>query len=100
MAGTRSTTGIAKNLLIALAIVLVGGIAGSFWMGIRAKDAVVTSTVTQVQTIAETAARTFGRLDTWVHLAAVLLHATFRDTTPEEFRRSITQRLDPVGLSQ
>ncbi len=53
MAGTRNTTGIAKNLLIALAIVLVGGIAGSFWMGIRAKDAVVTSTVTQVQTIAD-----------------------------------------------
>src|SRR5439155_160130 len=53
MAGTRNATGFARNLLIALAIVLIGGIAGSFWMGIRAKDAVVTSTVTQVQTIAD-----------------------------------------------
>jgi hypothetical protein len=53
MAGTRDATGIARSLLIALAIVLVGGIAGSFWMGIRAKDAVVTSTVAQVQTIAD-----------------------------------------------
>ena len=53
MAGTRNATGFARNLLIALAIVLVGGVAGSFWMGIRAKDAVVTSTVSQVQTIAD-----------------------------------------------
>jgi His Kinase A (phospho-acceptor) domain len=53
MAGTRNATGFARNLLIALAIVLIGGVAGSFWMGIRAKDAVITSTVSQVQTIAD-----------------------------------------------
>ena len=43
----------------------------------------------QVQAIAERAVSTYGRLDTWVHAAAVALYATFEQTTPEEFRRVI-----------
>src|SRR5688572_17915711 len=40
----------------------------------------------QVKAVADTAVATYGRLDTWVHLAAVALYATFADTTPEEFK--------------
>jgi len=43
----------------------------------------------QVKGVAETAVRTFGRIDTWVHVAAVSLYARFEDTSPEEFRRVI-----------
>jgi short-subunit dehydrogenase len=35
----------------------------------------------------------YGRLDTWVHLAAVLLVASFEDTTPEEFARVVDVNL-------
>src|SRR5215213_8270350 len=35
----------------------------------------------------------YGRLDTWVHLAAVLLVASFEETTPEEFARVIDVNL-------
>ncbi len=42
---------------------------------------------TQVQQVADLAARTYGRIDTWVNCAAVSLYATFEETTPEEFRR-------------
>lgn len=35
----------------------------------------------------------YGRLDTWVHLSAVILFAAFEDTTPEEFRRLIDVNL-------
>jgi short-subunit dehydrogenase len=35
----------------------------------------------------------YGRLDTWVHLAAVGLFATFEQTTPEEFARVIDVNL-------
>jgi NAD(P)-dependent dehydrogenase (short-subunit alcohol dehydrogenase family) len=31
----------------------------------------------------------FGRIDTWVNVAAVTVYARFEDTTPEEFRRVI-----------
>ena len=41
----------------------------------------------QVEAVAETAVRTYGRIDTWVNVAAVLVHARFEDTQPEEFRR-------------
>ncbi|MCM3689234.1 SDR family oxidoreductase [Kocuria rosea] len=41
----------------------------------------------QVEAVAETAVRTFGRIDTWVNVAAVLVHASFEETLPEEFRR-------------
>src|SRR3712207_938566 len=39
----------------------------------------------QVQRVAQRAVTEYGRLDTWVHAAAVLLVAPFEQTTPEEF---------------
>lgn len=47
----------------------------------------------QVQAVAETAIQLYGRLDTWVHVAAVNLYATFEQTTPEEFRRVVDVNL-------
>jgi NAD(P)-dependent dehydrogenase (short-subunit alcohol dehydrogenase family) len=47
----------------------------------------------QVKAVADRAVQEYGRLDTWVHAAAVLLHATFEDTTPEEFKRVIDVNL-------
>jgi NAD(P)-dependent dehydrogenase (short-subunit alcohol dehydrogenase family) len=41
----------------------------------------------QVETVAQSAVEEYGRLDTWVHLAAVGLFAPFDQTRPEEFRR-------------
>ena len=41
----------------------------------------------QVEEVASRAAAAYGRLDTWVHLAAVGLYATVEQTAPEEFRR-------------
>src|SRR3982750_2479152 len=38
---------------------------------------------------AEHAVEEYGRLHTWVHLAAVGLFATFEQTNPEEFQRVI-----------
>ena len=47
----------------------------------------------QVKAVADRAVEEYGRLDTWVHLAAVGLFATFEDTTPEEFARVIDVNL-------
>jgi NAD(P)-dependent dehydrogenase (short-subunit alcohol dehydrogenase family) len=47
----------------------------------------------QVKAVADGAVETYGRLDTWVHLAAVLLVASFEDTTPEEFSRVVDVNL-------
>ena len=47
----------------------------------------------QVQAIAERAVAEYGRIDTWVHLAAVALYATFVQTTPEEFKRVVDVNL-------
>jgi NAD(P)-dependent dehydrogenase (short-subunit alcohol dehydrogenase family) len=47
----------------------------------------------QVKAVADRAVEVYGRLDTWVHLAAVLLVASFEDTTPEEFARVIDVNL-------
>jgi NAD(P)-dependent dehydrogenase (short-subunit alcohol dehydrogenase family) len=47
----------------------------------------------QVTAVAERAVEEYGRLDTWVHLAAVGLFATFEQTTPEEFERVIDVNL-------
>ena len=47
----------------------------------------------QVQAVADRAVAEYGRIDTWVHNAAVLLHALFEDTTPEEFSRVIDVNL-------
>lgn len=41
----------------------------------------------QVEAVADAAVATFGRIDTWVNVAAVLVHAPFEQTEPEEFRR-------------
>jgi NAD(P)-dependent dehydrogenase (short-subunit alcohol dehydrogenase family) len=41
----------------------------------------------QVRAVAETAVRTFGRIDTWINVAAVSVYARFEETSPEEFRR-------------
>ncbi len=43
----------------------------------------------EVQAIADRAILEFHHLDTWVHLAAVSLYATFEQTTPEEFARVV-----------
>ncbi len=47
----------------------------------------------QVKAVADRAVEEYGRLDTWVHLAAVLLVAGFEDTDPEEFERVIDVNL-------
>ena len=47
----------------------------------------------QVKAVADGAVKAYGRLDTWVHLAAVLLVASFEDTTPEEFARVVDVNL-------
>jgi NAD(P)-dependent dehydrogenase (short-subunit alcohol dehydrogenase family) len=47
----------------------------------------------QVQAIAERAIEAYGRLDTWVHLAAVSVYAPFEQTTPGEFRQVIDVNL-------
>ena len=49
----------------------------------------------QVKAVADRAAEAYGRLDTWVHLAAVSVFAPFDETTPEEFRRVI--EIDLLG---
>jgi len=48
-----------------------------------------TSEFEQVKAVAERAVEEYGRLDTWVHLAAVGLFAPIEETTPEEFGRVI-----------
>jgi NAD(P)-dependent dehydrogenase (short-subunit alcohol dehydrogenase family) len=52
-----------------------------------------TSEYEQVEAVADRAVEEYGRLDTWVHLAAVGLFATFEQTTPEEFARVIDVNL-------
>jgi NAD(P)-dependent dehydrogenase (short-subunit alcohol dehydrogenase family) len=52
-----------------------------------------TSEFEQVKAVADRAVEEYGRLDTWVHLAAVGLFATFEETTPEEFGRVIDVNL-------
>jgi NAD(P)-dependent dehydrogenase (short-subunit alcohol dehydrogenase family) len=47
----------------------------------------------QVRAVADAAVETYGRLDTWVHLAGVLLVAAFEDTTAEEFARVLDVNL-------
>ena len=49
----------------------------------------------QVRAVADAAAERYGRLDTWVHLAAVSVFAPFEATTPEEFRRVV--EIDLLG---
>ena len=46
-----------------------------------------------VKRVADRAVDMYGRLDTWVHAAAVSLYATFEQTTPEEFKRIVDVNL-------
>lgn len=48
----------------------------------------------QVKAVADRAVSEYGRLDTWVHCAAVAVYATFEQTTPDEFRRIIDVNLN------
>jgi NAD(P)-dependent dehydrogenase (short-subunit alcohol dehydrogenase family) len=52
-----------------------------------------TSDYQGVQEIARTAANSYGRIDTWVHSAAVMIYAPFSETTPQEFKRVIDVNL-------
>lgn len=47
----------------------------------------------QVKAVADFAVMRYGRLDTWVHLAAVSVYAPFDRTAPDEFRRIIDVNL-------
>ncbi len=47
----------------------------------------------QVKAIADRAVEQYGRLDTWVHLAAVSLYATLEETEPQEFERIVQVNL-------
>lgn len=51
------------------------------------------SSFEQVRAIADKTVNHFGRLDTWVHLAATAVIAPFEQTTPEEFKRVIEVNL-------
>ena len=51
----------------------------------------------QVQAVAELAVSTFGRIDTWAHVAGVGAYAPFEEMTVEEFRRVVdVDLLGPV----
>lgn len=51
----------------------------------------------EVQGVADLAVATFGRLDTWAHVAGVAEYARFEDMTAEEFRRVVeVDLLGPV----
>lgn len=47
----------------------------------------------QLKNLADRVYADHGRIDTWVNLAAVVMYATFEQTTPEEFRRIIEVNL-------
>ena len=47
----------------------------------------------QMQALAEYTVERFGRIDTWVHAAAVSIYAPFQETTPEEFRQVVEVNL-------
>jgi hypothetical protein len=67
----------------------------SLVQGIRAEGGEATAVVAdtsefgQVQAVADKAVQEYGRLDTWVHLAAAGLFARFDQTQPEEFARVV-----------
>lgn len=43
----------------------------------------------EMERLAGRAVELYGRIDTWLHAAAVSLYARFEDTTPDEFRRVV-----------
>jgi NAD(P)-dependent dehydrogenase (short-subunit alcohol dehydrogenase family) len=48
----------------------------------------------QMRTLAERAAAAYGRIDTWVQVAAVSVYATLEETRPEEFKQVIDTNLN------
>jgi NAD(P)-dependent dehydrogenase (short-subunit alcohol dehydrogenase family) len=48
---------------------------------------------TQMVDLAARAAAIYGRIDTWVQSAAVMMYASFEDTTPDEFKRMLDVNL-------
>jgi NAD(P)-dependent dehydrogenase (short-subunit alcohol dehydrogenase family) len=61
--------------------------------GDAAAQAVDVSQYEQVQALADRAVELNGRIDTWVHAAAVSIYAPFQETAPEEFQRLIEVNL-------
>jgi short-subunit dehydrogenase len=51
----------------------------------------------QVKAVAEDTVKRFGRIDTWVQLAAVSLYAPFEQHDPEEFHRIVDVNLVGAG---
>lgn len=47
----------------------------------------------QMKRLADQAYQTYGRIDTWVHAAAVAVYSRFEDTNPEEFKQVIDTNL-------
>lgn len=47
----------------------------------------------EARAVADQAVQWYGRLDAWVHLAAVSIYAPFEQTTPEEFKHIIEVNL-------
>jgi NAD(P)-dependent dehydrogenase (short-subunit alcohol dehydrogenase family) len=47
----------------------------------------------QMKALAGHAVERYGRIDTWVHAAAVSIYATFQETRPQEFRQVIEVNL-------
>lgn len=47
----------------------------------------------QVKSVADQAIHTYGRIDSWVHLAAITMYAPFADTTADEFKRIVDVNL-------
>jgi NAD(P)-dependent dehydrogenase (short-subunit alcohol dehydrogenase family) len=52
----------------------------------------------QVKAIADRTVEVYGRLDTWVHVPATAVFATFDNKTPEEFKRVVDVSLDGAGI--
>jgi NAD(P)-dependent dehydrogenase (short-subunit alcohol dehydrogenase family) len=61
--------------------------------GTAAAYAADVSQYEQMQALAEDAVEVYGRIDTWVHAAAVSLYAPFQETKPDEFQRIIEVNL-------
>jgi NAD(P)-dependent dehydrogenase (short-subunit alcohol dehydrogenase family) len=56
-------------------------------------EAVDVTRYEQVWALAERVVERYGRIDTWVHAAAVSIYAPFQETRPEEFRQVIEVNL-------
>lgn len=61
--------------------------------GEAAGHAAEVSQYEQVRALAERAVELYGRIDTWIHLAAVSLYSPFQEVKPEEFSQVIEVNL-------